>query len=322
MFTCWNDNEDDALQGLPWPSQLLYLRGLRWRMDYETGWVGRKSRISWQTLRETLHVEHHQGMKDVSLSKEQLRRALQWLVKAGLVIVHTEGKYLQFLLPLADTQQSDQKKAAPRPHHVRTTEAAVLRITATDCSITENEHTEEKSRTTGPTASEPKAARHQISNIKHKKPYTEAVASVSEPALPKREQSPISAEPVRQASLLPPVVMASQKVEARPKAVKPRVSTAGTWTAYSIAYRERYGVDPLRNGTVNGQLAHLVRRLGDEAPDVARYYLDLEDGLYRREGHSVGVLLKHCEHLRTLWARSRKAFLVGEISADDVVVAL
>ena len=322
MFSCWNDNEDEALQGLPWSSQLLYLRGLRRRMDYETGWVGRKIRISWQTLREVLHVEHHQGMKDVSLSKEQLRRALQWLVKAGLVIVHTEGKYLQFLLPLADTQQSDQKKAAPRPHHLRTTEAAPLNIAATDYSITENEHGEEKSRTTSPTASEQKAARHQISNIKHKKPYTEAVASVSEPTLPKREQRPIPAGPIRQASLLPPVVMASQTAEARPKAVKPRVSTAETWTAYSAAYRGRYGVDPVRNGTINGQLAHLVRRLGDEAPDVIRYYLDLEDGLYRREGHSVGMLLKHCEHLRTLWARARKASLAGKISADDVVVAL
>lgn len=117
MFTCWNNQEDEALQGLPWASQILYLRGLRTRMDYETGWVGKKSRISWQALGEVLHVEHHQGMKEVNLSKEQLRRALEWLVKVGLVTVQTEGKYLQFLLPLADTQQSVQKKAAPRPHH-------------------------------------------------------------------------------------------------------------------------------------------------------------------------------------------------------------
>ena len=110
--------------------------------------------------------------------------------------------------------------------------------------------------------------------------------------------------------------------EPKAKVAKPRVSTVSPWTAYSAAYRGRYGVDPVRNGTINGQLAHLVRRLGDEAPDVIRYYLDLEDGLYRREGHSVGMLLKHCEHLRTLWARARKASLAGEISADDVVVAL
>ena len=35
------------------------------------------------------------------------------------------------------------------------------------------------------------------------------------------------------------------------------------------------------------------------------------------------TLLKHCEHLRTLWARFRgKATTIGEIGPDDVVVAL
>ena len=110
--------------------------------------------------------------------------------------------------------------------------------------------------------------------------------------------------------------------EPKAKVAKPRVSTAPVWTAYRAAYRERYGIDPVRNGTINGQLAHLARRLGDETPDVARYYLDLEDPLYRREGHSVGMLLKHCEHLRTLWARSRSRSPASAISVDDVVIAL
>ena len=34
------------------------------------------------------------------------------------------------------------------------------------------------------------------------------------------------------------------------------------------------------------------------------------------------TLLKHCERLRTLWARSRKVSPAGEISADDVAIAL
>jgi hypothetical protein len=287
-------------------------------MDYETGIVGLKSRISWQALGEILHVEHHQGMKEISLSKEQLRRALQWLVKAGLVTVKTEGKYLQFLLPLADTQQSVQKKAAPRPHHPRTTEAAPLVQEVSDCFSTENTQNQPESRTTAEATEEQKAARHQISIIQKEKIDTEAAASVCDSPL--SNPAPVEG---RQVPLFPPMVLQGTGTLRRKKSTKkPRVSTAEIWNAYSAAYRERYGVDPVRNSMINGQLAHLVRRLGDEGPEVARYYLDQEQGLYRREGHSVGMLLKHAEHLRTLWARSRRASPNTAIRPTDVVVTL
>jgi hypothetical protein len=168
--------------------------------------------------------------------------------------------------------------------------------------------------------------RHPISDIKDKKPYTEADASVSAPLVISQSRIPSPAGSQRQAPLLPPVALSNTAPPPEPKAkvAKPRVSTAPAWAAYSAAYQERYGIAPVRNSTVNGQLAHLVRRLDDEAPAVARYYLDLEDPYYRREGHSVGALLKHCEQLRTLWKRAeqRRVSPSAALNPDDVVIAL
>ena len=38
--------------------------------------------------------------------------------------------------------------------------------------------------------------------------------------------------------------------------------TTETWTAYASAYQIRYGVPPVRNATVSGQLANFVKRIG------------------------------------------------------------
>lgn len=117
--TQWNDDEDDALQGLPFDAQLLYLRGLRRMMDFGTGEVGRSRRISWQTMREVLYVDKRQGCTDTgSPSRERLRRAAQHLERAGLVVMRSiqADKHLIFYLPLADRAKSAQKKPDRNPH--------------------------------------------------------------------------------------------------------------------------------------------------------------------------------------------------------------
>lgn len=87
---------------------------------------------------------------------------------------------------------------------------------------------------------------------------------------------------------------------------KPPV-TAAVWAAYSKAYFHRYGTEPTRNATVNGQLANLVKRLGEkEAPLVAEFYLSHTDFRYIKALHSVGLLLQDCEKLRTEWITGRK----------------
>jgi hypothetical protein len=111
----FNDAEDDALQGLPYDAQILYLRGLRRKMDYQTGEVGRKQRVSWQGLSELLYVEPGQGCVDTgSPSRDRVKRASKWLERAGLVIMRSiqAEKHLIFFLPLADVHNSAQNKPA------------------------------------------------------------------------------------------------------------------------------------------------------------------------------------------------------------------
>lgn len=74
--------------------------------------------------------------------------------------------------------------------------------------------------------------------------------------------------------------------------------TAAAWESYRDAYRGRYGVDPVRNARVNGQLAQLVQRLGQQmAPLVAAYYLTCNRQFYVAKGHQVGPMLADAEQL-------------------------
>ncbi|WP_239058846.1 hypothetical protein GL267_002960 [Acidithiobacillus ferrianus] len=78
--------------------------------------------------------------------------------------------------------------------------------------------------------------------------------------------------------------------------------TTATWEAYSQAYQGRYGTEPVRNQKVNGQLAHLVKRLGqDESPAVAAFFVNHNGRFYVQGMHQVDLLLRDAEKLRTEW---------------------
>lgn len=82
---------------------------------------------------------------------------------------------------------------------------------------------------------------------------------------------------------------------------------ATTWAAYAIAYHERYGIEPVRNAKVNGQLAQLIKRIGGfDAPHVAAFYVKSNAAFYVKCGHSVDCLLRECEKLRTEWATNTR----------------
>lgn len=90
-----------------------------------------------------------------------------------------------------------------------------------------------------------------------------------------------------------------------------------TWNAYATAYQNRYRTPPVRNATVNGQLAQLVARLGAaEAPQVAAWYVSHQNQFYVGGGHSVGLLLRDCEKLRTQWATGRQVTATQANQAD------
>ncbi len=128
--TSWNDAEDLALDYLPYEAQVLYLRGLRRFMDYETGIVGIKRRISRKGLFEVLEVHKLRGSHRavVSMNKDRLRALFNVLLQAGLIErVKGYESTLVFRLPLADfdckqpdAPQSVSGRSAPRAHPERT----------------------------------------------------------------------------------------------------------------------------------------------------------------------------------------------------------
>jgi hypothetical protein len=86
--------------------------------------------------------------------------------------------------------------------------------------------------------------------------------------------------------------------------------TQTTWESYRSAYMQRYGVEPLRNATVNSKIKKFVERVGEvESPDVAKFYVSHNSQRYVTSGHSVGNMLFDAEKLRTEWARGRQITL-------------
>jgi hypothetical protein len=68
---------------------------------------------------------------------------------------------------------------------------------------------------------------------------------------------------------------------------------------------KRYGVEPVRNARANGQLAHLVGRLGEDAAAVAGYFVGHDGAHYVKLAHSVGCLLADAEKLHMEWSSGR-----------------
>ena len=83
--------------------------------------------------------------------------------------------------------------------------------------------------------------------------------------------------------------------------------THETWEAYSEAYFSRYGVQPVRNATVNAQLSSFIKRIGfDESPHVAEFFVNHNNQFYVQKMHTVGLLLADAEKLRTEWVTQRQ----------------
>lgn len=88
-----------------------------------------------------------------------------------------------------------------------------------------------------------------------------------------------------------------------PEAEAIKEANAKTWQAYTDAYFNRYGAEPVRNAKANKMISDIVKRIGaDEAPHVAFYYVTINDSFYLRTLHDLGNLLSKCESIRTQWA--------------------
>ena len=93
-------------------------------------------------------------------------------------------------------------------------------------------------------------------------------------------------------------------------APKPENQTAANravWAAYRQAYLDRYGVEPLRNAKVNGQIAQFVRTVGaQDAPKLAAFYPWHNGGFFVQRRHDFGLLLQSAQQIRTDWLRGEQ----------------
>ncbi len=103
-----------------------------------------------------------------------------------------------------------------------------------------------------------------------------------------------------------------------PAAPKDLGLSAEIWRAYSDSYFARYGTEPVRNAKVNGQVAQLAKRLGSEAPDVVRFFLQHNKSYYVSKAHEIGACLSDAEALRTQWATDTKITNRQAKQADDM----
>jgi hypothetical protein len=145
MRTCWNNEEEDALQGLPLRAQIIYLRGIRRYMDYGSRISGgSKRRISLIMLAEIVQEWINRQVQPKA-SKDSIRASIEQLKRAGLIERIPDPDYLIFFLPKADNDKFAQNKhptSAPQANHnhytsVQATSAQeqVARQTPTTLSI-------------------------------------------------------------------------------------------------------------------------------------------------------------------------------------------
>ncbi len=127
------DRLGDAELALPHAAQLLYMRVLRRFMNYADGVVGRSRRLSYQQMREQLEVLPKCGPMGarVDLSRDQIKRLLKRLEKAGLIVaLHDKSRMapVVYRLPLAvcdlvrplENRHNSATVNAPRKNAVKT----------------------------------------------------------------------------------------------------------------------------------------------------------------------------------------------------------
>ncbi|APZ42535.1 replication protein [Acidihalobacter ferrooxydans] len=140
-------------------------------------------------------------------------------------------------------------------------------------------------------------------------------AVVMENDHPPESPAPKSPPPSDGPPLATADLFAAEPTQPKPTRQRPRKQqkaaekTAGsrTWEAYSQAYQEKYGIDPVRNAKTNAMCAQLVKRLGEDvAPKVAAHYLQQND-YYAKRYHPLDLLVRDAETLNMLWQTSRKA---------------
>ena len=167
------------------------------------------------------------------------------------------------------------------------------------------------------------------------KPQAQAPAPAPTPAPAQAQEQPSAGvDAIQTGTALEAIPLVNQRPVSKPAPRKAQAPTLGggpgtetalqaacraTWTAYSTAYANRYGVAPLRNAKVNSAIKGFVQRIGhEESPAVAAYYVSsVNDSFVVRQMHDTGLLLKSAEGYRTQWATGRAVTTTAARQADQ-----
>jgi len=104
---------------------------------------------------------------------------------------------------------------------------------------------------------------------------------------------------------------------------KATAANKATWVAYSAAYKNRYNAEPVRNQQANGIIAKFVKAVGqDDAPLIARYYVNLNNEFYIRKMHDLKMLIGDAQAIRTQWLTNRNVTASSARSMDKAQASL
>lgn len=109
-YLIYQRKELEAIYGLPHIQQIAYFAGIRPFIDFTTGIAGIRRGISYQSIREAVYVAPAPGIKSANYSREQIRRAIKSLERAGLIRIQSDDSHLILLCPLAIAPKFGQNK--------------------------------------------------------------------------------------------------------------------------------------------------------------------------------------------------------------------
>ena len=126
---------------------------------------------------------------------------------------------------------------------------------------------------------------------------------VTEPSAPQADAPAATAQVVPFEAAKPRVEIPADMPGPKDQSCK----TFRTWANYAFAYRKRYSTWPVWNAKAGGQIGQLIDRLGaDAAPQVAAYYLTVNDARLINDCHTLNGLLAKAEAFHTQWQTGRQ----------------
>jgi hypothetical protein len=103
----------------------------------------------------------------------------------------------------------------------------------------------------------------------------------------------------------------------KPQDPPPKTDGSQVFEAYSASYQERYKIPPVRNAKTNALCSQLVKRLGlQEALQTVKFYITHNDAFYFRSGHSLSLLVRDAEKLRTECLTGAKTTMASSQKVD------